>query len=1044
MVATYSLPADFYTNTVAYFGKDITLNVTLTYPGGSDSQEITVHVLDRTVKKVLDPAYRSITLDPFFNDTFREGGLNLPLTLDVVLKDGSVFTLVPEWPDDSIITNKGYFDANYKVAFTCYYESKDGAYGVIDLTDDGIDNPRYVLISEYDGTYTGTRYAKGATQNVTMPLMVLTRAAEKAEFVFDGFEEQSANDKYSYSSHSVTYGSKDANLGNVIDVVYDNDTNLPEEVVFYNAYSFGDPSLPRYLDVTFDGTGEVRRYYLETEGFTQFFGKIDVTESTSYDVTLHVYPTEAKEFEIFLNGKSALKVKVTIKKTDVTRFNSDVASSKLSTDNLNYTGFEVYTENTDATSAYNTANYADTFTFYPDGKFITVSEYEAGEYAGAKWLGDSSKYLYKVLGNGTVLANGEVSTDSDGNRIGTPYYYRYNVKGRTYTALDTNVVSDKDNTYVFVFTVRQTLNATWDTSDTTVSVDGGTSYVVATVTSPVTIIEGVANNATSTVRVPIEVNDATIKSVSIASSDFVTGGDASHMSFANGTYAFTFDPYTTPDVFEQIFKADNEGTYKLENGKYVELSKEEIVQYSGQLYSVVGYKYFPAYVTIVTETGTSVRKEVTWNFGASKVSYEGGTFAIRATVKGDGVKDQTILASLVINPRTVTGLASGNDDLTKNTGFYLGTSEGQTYINPYEYLSKNVTLPSTLNVNVTKGDGTATTEVKTFGGSDGYTLAWNFSKFNPTYEGGMIYLIAVLTGPDGIAQEFEIPFLVQRMYASSMTTVFKLDEERKSSPTITSARYSSAAYTATVSDSVATTYTINANDSASYSIPQAYKVTFTISNPDVTDGKVTGWTSTTTGTGWTSHANGATNAKVFTYVSLSMPGGFSLTADILANGMSTAKNATIQLGTGERITIPFVVSSATASAPTYEGLKLDTKTSSGLPVVWYGTAVVYDISGGYLAHHSVMFASDTGSYTLTSTGNRKIVYYLYAAVGSPVDTASRVLDTTIATSTIGSITVSGNKFGVVNVGQEIPNAQAVYGNGTSGSTDPYVFTVNRA
>ena len=195
-------------------------------------------------------------------------------------------------------------------------------------------------------------------------------------------------------------------------------------------------------------------------------------------------------------------------------------------------------------------------------------------------------------------------------------------------------------------------------------------------------------------------------------------------------------------------------------------------------------------------------------------------------------------------------------------------------------------LPETLTVLVACSDGTEEQIVYSTTG-DTYKLRWSTKDFRPTYKGGITYLTAKLVGPDGSTQNLQIPFLVQRMTVTNVTTVYYMDEERVASPKIKNARYSSNPYTSTVVDGVATTaYT------SSKAFPTGLKVTFKIENPVVDgEGNVT-FVETTVGTGWSGHKNGSTNSKVFAYVSSITPA--TITAD---------STISVQIGGGERIQI---------------------------------------------------------------------------------------------------------------------------------------------
>jgi hypothetical protein len=161
-----------------------------------------------------------------------------------------------------------------------------------------------------------------------------------------------------------------------------------------------------------------------------------------------------------------------------------------------------------------------------------------------------------------------------------------------------------------------------------------------------------------------------------------------------------------------------------------------------------------------------------------------------------------------------------------------------------------------------------------------------------------------------------------------------------------------------------------------------------------------------------------------------MPADFELTADLLA-GNTTVSNlyANVQLGTGERIQIPITVNPRTNDGTAlYSGNTLRTRLANGVGVAWSGVAIAYASDGvTEVARYSVTITSNRSTYALTSTGGRKVVYYLVPYVGAVVDTTSALIDTMVAPANL-------SRDGVVAItaGQVVPA-------GTAGSV--YKFTV---
>ncbi|MBR7163003.1 MAG: hypothetical protein IKD35_03415 [Clostridia bacterium] len=843
--ASYTLPQDLYTNAVNYFGKTLTITVKFSYTGGSQSMTIKCQVLDKTIDKIVDPRYRSITVDPYRYDSFREGGLGLPLEIEAYLIDGTIATFVPEWPEDSIITSKGFEDPDYMVTMRSYALSANGTYVKYTYMRDGIAITRYGTEADakaMGGTYNNDRYVMGTTQQVNIPVVVLDREVESAEFVTPEFEKAVRTD--SRTTYTVRYISKDVTEGNIVDVIYGAKTNMPTDVVFYNGFAFGATAMPSEIDITFAHTGEVKRYYIVLEGYEQLAG-IDPTKTKSVDVIVHVYPDHTKEFELF-----SFDVTFTVNKVSVTRYNSTLASDTMSSD-LNYDSFEVYADADNGNSIYNTNKYSNTTTFYPDGKFVTLADWNrasADGYRTSKYL-STGEYIYKVLGNGTVQ-NNRVAVDSNGNRIGTPTYYQYDSTTKSYKIIATQ--GAPEYTYIFVYSVSQALNVSWNANETEIGVKGGEKTVYATVS---------ANGVQTEVKVPVIVLDGTAVGMSASASDFASGAVADYMTEEGGTLVFTFDPYTNADALTEL--------------------------------STGVYKYFPQRATIAFANGSTADVPITWDFGIAKITCDGGTYNIYAVVDGSayGIGEQLVRAKLVVLERTAVGIVEdANATLTSNIGYMWQNAEGktQTYINPYEYYSSTLKLPESLTVNVVSGDGTEEQIPFSTTGS-AYKLRWSTKDFRPTYKGGITYLTAKLTGPDGSTQNLQIPFLVQKMTVTNITTKYHVDEERVASAKIPGTRYNTKPYTADVNNGVAAVV-YDMSDLGAF--PKGLKVTFKIENPVVdSEGNVT-FVETTVGTGWDAHKNGATNAKIFAYVS-------AITPLTITEGSTIG----VQIGSGERIQI---------------------------------------------------------------------------------------------------------------------------------------------
>ena len=153
---------------------------------------------------------------------------------------------------------------------------------------------------------------------------------------------------------------------------------------------------------------------------------------------------------------------------------------------------------------------------------------------------------------------------------------------------------------------------------------------------------------------------------------------------------------------------------------------------------------------------------------------------------------------------------------------------------------------------------------------------------------------------------------------------------------------------------------------------------------------------------------------------------------VTSSGITTSASgntATIQLGDQERISVTVVQTNANL-APTissasglHSGTTLNTSTTvngNRVNVVWFGTAEVYSASDNSLvASYAVMFSSAGTSLTLPTSADRKIVYKLYAAVGTVVDSNGTVVTTEKAKQDFA------NSHSAVVAGQTIPVYQAI-------------------
>ena len=418
-------------------------------------------------------------------------------------------------------------------------------------------------------------------------------------------------------------------------------------------------------------------------------------------------------------------------------------------------------------------------------------------------------------------------------------------------------------------------------------------------------------------------------------------------------------------------------------------------------------------MNITIEGGTTVSVPVTWDFGGVNVSYKGGKYTAYAILNYDGeynyqgnsVGEQKIQFKVEVLDRSAQGV-NATSALTGLKGYVKAS--GQDYVNPYDYQKPTMPTSLTVNIKTYNADGSEdATEARTYDTENG-TLAWNFDKFRPSYEGGVIYVTAKLLDVDGNVQNYDIPFLVQRMYATGVNSLSSLGKEDH-------------IFDSTVSNSKAdSAFTINPYKSDTLTLPTAYMVTFGIYYPKYENGKVT----------YNENAD-ETDTLKFNYALVSMPANTSYTVEASAITSTTlnGKSATIKLGTQERLTVSIKVEGSKA----INGTQNVSATASGLSVIhsngasvaWFGRAYVYDMNGNPITDYAVtlstaVLSSDTEKTILPPTfGARKVEYKLYAAVGTVIDSTGKVVTTKIATGS------EGLDSSAVKAGQEIPAYQAL-------------------
>ena len=980
----YALPSDFYTNASKYFGKVLNIKVTFSFNGGKNitlTETLTesVYVLDRTVKYFTDNKYRTISIDPFIDNTIdsylkRINGGVLPTTFGVTMfKDGKGVDNLGK----PVYTSQNDYDV--AIDWT----------GVSKLLKDQSTDFAYALPVVY--TYTNDKGDEiKVTQKVVVPVVVANRVIDDTDFDPE-YEGLSYSFLYTDESKSATITDTyiSAN-GEHFQIVFANKAgSFPEQFIFENQFAYrGLDSLPQRIKFTFEDGAS--KYYRLTYDNVPTFEDISISTTTRRTIKLNVWSGDAETPIVDGDGRfivRSLDIELVIRASKLSIYNTDIAYTDLSVGDYAHT-FNPYADKDDSIFAKdaqgNFKNLPSEITYYVSGEFIKLEKWnntgatiEKPYYRSDEWT--RLHTIYNVL------------ADNHGLMI----TYSYDPATRTHTKSDVGE-------YIFIYVTKQTLNVKWNNNDVEYTYKGGVVYAEATVSTKE------ANNLSEqTINVPIRFTNVKATEVTFAGVSQHSGYDLTHSFYDTDHNTFTINPYNTyvdGDYFARIptysgtrfakqddgsFKEDTKGTYKLVDGNYEELSYTELGH----------YKYFPSKAKITLGDGSELTITVEWDFTGVPVTYAGGNFTAIANINADGEFDidrdndttnevgvQKIKIAVKVIDGTVKDIADSSEaELLTKTG-YINSS---TYVDPYDFVEP--TMPTTLTVKIVDPDNESNLIEKTYRQADD-SLVWSFSTFRPSYKGGITKVTALLVGEDGNTQKYEINFKVYKMTVKNI--------ESSSSYTWSSTVGVSKAG---VADS---DFTVNPYDGKTLKLPTSYNVTF----------------ETYAGTDKLADDD-PVNSKSFSYVIVSMP--TSLTFEV-SGGVWTSegdgKIATIQFSNQERIEVKLKLDSTTAisastsiteiSGAAVSGVTASTLTGQvgnsattlpttvkiggkTMPVVWYGTAKVYinNNTTTKVAEYDVVLSSNGDTVTIPTIKGRVIVYTLRAAIGAVVDKNGQVVAT---------------------------------------------------
>ena len=1027
------------------------------------NSEIDVYIADRSVKRITDAKYRSIVVDPFYYTSFGSGkdGYGYPTLLNVTMKNTLVdgansFNFNVELPSDKLIetalTSGEYINSSYQMKLAYQIDAKTFAY-----------------------------------QYVTVPVTVINRSIT-SEFLVVDDNFKLAKTVETMSKLTLTY--IDENTSNIVRYEYSKSNNRIAAIYFDNAFAFDITQIPDVMHITFSN-GEGKDYVIEKEITSTMSDETNAKTTQRMTLAIKVYNRDPAAYENAVVIDS-FSITVARSATTVNKFNSDI----IYTDDNNYRySFNPYADYLD--SVYNTKykntsgnnNFEQTGTFYVDGQYILKSTYN-NSYKDVKYVDATIKSMAqykdwsaKEDGKYTNENVYKVFRDSSENVV----YYKYNSDTKMYYIVDSDAGND---TYVFVYTVKEIVNLEWNTSSVSYTYAGGIKNAQVKIT-------GTNEVATETINVPIQFIDRTIDN-----DDNRQGGikvaNSSQTGASISDNVFTFDPFTVDaDKFltarsttgyydgarfaydsltgtyvraNNYYNSDTKlyYTYNTSTGKYTSSTTEadsyydiseaiykyvepvngttiggdsEVV-FEGKYVEMTDYeiygalKYFPSTGKAVID-GQEINVDIVWVITSVNISYAGGTYYANAYINYTGeynyytgtrtnnVGTQRASFKIVVTDRSVksanipTSISTQTGYIAVNANTGVGTMN--TFIDPYMYQAP--TMPTSLTVNVTNGASTKTqvfTE-ETDDTPQDYKLVWSFSKFRPSYTGGIVYVQALLTGPDGSTQTYRIPYAVYSMDITKVTTV---DGIASSSPLYKNIRRTSYPYTSTVSNgNAASTYTIYPYAPVSQNLPSAYAATMNrypvASATFGEDGYATNYAIGTTPTSIT---------KEFTYANVGMPAAFELklSGSSVTDGLvDSQRYATIYFGSQQRVRVKYTLANTTPSGSfalstgsyNLNTFSMPTQTGTTATCVWFGYAEL--TVNGKTVKQAVTFSAGDGSAVKLKGFGRAVTYYLVGAVGAVVDKNGTLLDTRTLTSTFQIKT--GNTGYTLSAGTIIPN-----------------------
>ena len=832
--------------------------------------------------------------------------------------------------------------------------------------------------------------ADGNLYQAVVPIVINERVIVDTEIVLpDAFKLVSETRRFSDDVRRYA----DRTNGQVIEVSYSRDTHLPTGITVMNVYRYADEEVfsgTVKIEVTFEAGNEVNEYTFVIKDLPEVKSAAsEVSKDCGYELR------NASGTAAAFSG--TLEVTFSALRVNAGNLLSDIAYGDL---DGTHQDFAPYANMTLAGKTLPTPHETDgtkltsNVKVFIDGRFVPREQ--AADYTAVEDGAEAARYTllegrsYNASGNSYVLAEGDTGA------------------------------------YVYVYAAEYVLygdELTWNHSGITYNYIGGNRNTSVTVAH---------SGVTGTITMPIRIVNGTVTDVTFDAVDgsyagyFGEQGNsdyfAKNFDFETGVY--TFDPFEGLDIDEPVTHPE-----------VVEGKEVDVFDY---------YVYIPKTVDLVTESGAVIKGvEVEWiNLAAVRNSYRGGNFDVRfnvpapvvSTTAEDGTQSKSspfgaqnytwdgfikVIERTIVKDTTIADGTDGYLDSLPATGRVWKEGEGtapaqQTYIDPIEFnitsfrtqLEAAVPTVYAKITGMTEETAEGTEEYKLIPfdlndeDGDGFTLTWVYTDMTVNYLGGLVTLVARLTGPDGYSQDYEIDYLVSRRVVAMLEEYDKInkqvvsggekkvfevdtaDEKFGRSIDVNGATLPNV-YTG---QTASAKYTVQPYDPSTFSLPNAWRITYAVQDPTYENGNIV-WNNV-----WRTDA-GTEKWCISSYLSPTMPTGANITYELAVNGTDSAGDAMIRVESGQRVRISVAVEAKGAYTGDgnigLSGGKLPASVG-GYSIVWYGRVFIDGAS--YIVSFSAADADSSGNIPLPKIAGRSATYVLTPYIGAVTNANGKVLD----------------------------------------------------